>query len=331
MNTPDKGAVIVCALYRFTRFENYAEWREPLLEFLRENRIRGTLLLADEGINGTVAGPRESIDALKAFLGSRLGLSDIDYKESEADEQPFYRTKVKLKKEIVTMGVPGIDPLESAGTYVAPGDWNQLISDPSVVVIDTRNQYEVDIGTFEGALNPGTGSFREFPEFVEKNLDPEQHPRVAMFCTGGIRCEKSTAYLRERGFREVYHLQGGILRYLEEVPEEQSMWRGECFVFDNRVTVNHALLPGDYQLCGACRAPLSASDRRDSRFVRGVSCPHCHDHKTEQQRQRYAERERQLRLAEQRGEAHIGEDAQRAIQARRRRKHRERSATTTGK
>ncbi|MEX1058737.1 MAG: rhodanese-related sulfurtransferase, partial [Natronospirillum sp.] len=228
-----------------------------------------------------------------------------------------YRTKVKLKKEIVTLGVEGIDPERVVGTYVQPKDWNALIEDPDVVLVDTRNEYEVDIGTFKGALNPRTESFREFPAYVSTHLDPQKHKKVAMFCTGGIRCEKSTAYLKEQGFEEVYHLQGGILKYLEDIPEAESLWQGECFVFDHRVTVNHALLPGDYQLCGACRAPLSALARQSDQFVRGVSCPQCFAQKTPEQLHRYAEREKQLQLAKRRGEAHIGADAVREIERRR--------------
>ena len=308
---------VVCALYRFVALEDHAALREPLLSLLESHQVRGTLLLAREGINGTVAGSQAAIDALKAWFAADPRFDGIDYKESPAETQPFYRSKVKLKKEIVTLGVEGIDPRQVVGTYVEPKDWNRLISDPEVVLIDTRNDYEVDIGTFKGARNPQTDSFRQFPDYVDRHLDPKKHRKVAMFCTGGIRCEKSTAYLKEQGFAEVYHLRGGILRYLEEVPPEESLWQGECFVFDNRVTVNHALLPGDYQLCGACRAPLSAADRRSPDFVRGVSCPNCIDVKTPEQRRRYAEREKQLRLARERGEAHIGAEAQSALERRR--------------
>ncbi|MCH8550542.1 MAG: rhodanese-related sulfurtransferase [Natronospirillum sp.] len=321
---------VVCALYRFVSLDDHRSLREPLKTFLETHQIRGTLLLASEGINGTVAGSREAIDSLKDWFSRDSRFNGIDYKESLSDTQPFYRTKVKLKKEIVTLGVEGIDPQRVVGTYVEPADWNRLITDPDVVVVDTRNEYEVGIGTFKGALNPHTESFREFPEFVAQNLDPRKHRKVAMFCTGGIRCEKSTAYLKEQGFDEVYHLHGGILRYLEEVSESESLWEGECFVFDNRVTVNHALLPGDYQLCGACRAPLSAEDRKSSHFVRGISCPHCIDVKTPEQRRRYAEREKQLQLASKRGQAHIGADAvlqieqQRAEKQARRRRQAER-------
>lgn len=301
--------IVVCALYKFVSLNDHEALREPLLALLDAERIRGTLLLAAEGINGTVAGSRAAIDRLQAWFAADTRFAGIDYKESLSETQPFYRTKVKLKQEIVTLGVEGIDPRRVVGTYVEPKDWNALISDPEVVVIDTRNDYEVEIGTFKGAVNPHTESFREFPDYVKNNLDPAKHKKVAMFCTGGIRCEKSTAYLKEQGFDEVYHLHGGILKYLEEVPEEDSLWQGECFVFDNRVTVDHRLQPGHYQLCSACRAPLSRDDLQSPHYEHGVSCPHCHDRQTPEQRRRYAEREHQLQLAQARGEAHIGSDA----------------------
>lgn len=312
MAEQDKPQIVVCALYKFVTLIEHTQYRQPLLDFMEANGIRGTLLLATEGINGTVAGSRAAIDALQGWFAERPAFQGIDYKESLSDNQPFYRTKVKLKKEIVTLSVEGIDPQRVVGTYVQPKEWNALISDPEVLLIDTRNDYEVGIGTFKGAINPKTESFREFPDYVKTHLDPLKHKKVAMFCTGGIRCEKSTAYLKEQGFDEVYHLQGGILKYLEEVPEQESLWQGECFVFDNRVTVNHALLPGDYQLCAGCRAPLSADDRASPHFVRGVECPHCYDKHTPEQRRRYEEREKQLQLAKARGEAHLGADAVRA-------------------
>ena len=229
---------------------------------------------------------------------------------------PFYRTKVKLKKEIVTMGVEGIDPREVVGTYVKPTDWNALISDPEVVLVDTRNDYEVQIGTFEGALNPNTETFREFPEYVANNLDPEKNKKVAMFCTGGIRCEKSTAYLKEQGFEEVYHLEGGILKYLEEVPEQETMWQGECFVFDNRVAVNHSLEKGQYDQCHACRMPITEQEMQSEQYEKGISCPHCFDKVTDEQRARFAERQRQVELAKERGEDHIGADATETLKRR---------------
>ncbi|GAB3482996.1 oxygen-dependent tRNA uridine(34) hydroxylase TrhO [Marinomonas epiphytica] len=316
--------VVVCALYKFVTLENYQALREPLLSVLEENGIRGTLLLANEGINGTVAGSRQGIDTMLAWLDKQPGLNDIVYKESYDDAMPFYRTKVKLKKEIVTMGVEGIDPKKVVGTYVKPSEWNDLISDPDVVLVDTRNDYEVQIGTFKNAVNPKTDTFREFPDYVKDNLNPEKHKKVAMFCTGGIRCEKSTAYMKEQGFDEVYHLEGGILKYLEEVPQEDSMWEGECFVFDNRVSVNHALEKGEYDQCHACRMPITAEEKQDERYIQGVSCVHCADKYTDEQRQRFIERERQVQLAKSRGEEHIGAEVTEAVQKHRSEKELER-------
>jgi UPF0176 protein len=281
------------------------------------NKIRGTLLLASEGINGTVASNRQGIDALLAWFEKDARLGNIVVKESFENSNPFNRIKVKLKKEIVTMGIEGIDPKQVVGTYVKPKDWNALISDPDVVLVDTRNAYEVKVGTFEGALNPNTTNFREFPQYVRDNLDPKANKKVAMFCTGGIRCEKSTAYLKEQGFDEVYHLEGGILKYLEEVPEADTMWQGECFVFDNRVTVNHQLEKGAYDQCHACRLPITKEEQTSEKFLEGISCPHCFDTHTLDQRQRYEERQRQMELSKERGEAHIGADAVDTIAQRR--------------
>ncbi|EAQ63693.1 hypothetical protein MED121_03312 [Marinomonas sp. MED121] len=307
-NTPTANTeqVVVCALYKFVTLKNYVELREPLLACLTDNEVRGTLLLAEEGINGTVAGSRAGIDAMLAWLDQQPGLENIVSKESYDEAMPFYRTKVKLKKEIVTMGVEGIDPKEVVGTYVKPKDWNALISDPDVVLVDTRNDYEVQIGTFKNAVNPKTDTFREFPAYVEENMDPGKQKKVAMFCTGGIRCEKSTAYMKEQGFEEVYHLEGGILKYLEEVPKEETLWEGDCFVFDNRVSVNHDLEKGEYDQCHACRMPITKEEQEDERFQQGVSCHHCFDKYTDAQRQRFIERERQVQLAKERGEEHIG-------------------------
>ncbi|MCB1692761.1 MAG: rhodanese-related sulfurtransferase [Pseudomonadales bacterium] len=299
---------VVCALYRFVRLDDFESLRAPLLDLMHRHGVRGTLLLAPEGINGTVAGTRAGIDALLGYLHDDERFDGLGVKESRTDEIPFLRAKVKCKQEIVTMGVPGIDPSQSVGTYVAPADWNDLISDPEVLVIDTRNEYEVGIGTFEGAVNPHTNSFREFPDFA-KTLDPARHRKVAMFCTGGIRCEKSTAYLKSLGFNEVYHLNGGILKYLEEVPEASSLWRGECFVFDNRVTVDHQLARGTFDQCHACRMPISETDKKSNAFVAGVSCPHCIDRQNPSKEAGHRERERQQRLAAERGETHIGHDA----------------------
>ena len=300
--------IVVCALYKFVDLPHFESLRQPLLDVMEINGIRGTLLLAKEGINGTVAGSKAAIEHLRAWLDAQEGLANIDCKFSYHDEMPFNRSKVKLKKEIVTMGVEGIDPRRVVGTYVQPKDWNALIADPDVIVVDTRNDYEFEIGTFKRALNPNTESFREFPQYVKDNLDPKQHKKVAMFCTGGIRCEKSTAYLKEQGFEEVYHLQGGILKYLEEVPESESLWEGECFVFDERVAVNHQLEKGHYDQCHACRYPITDVDKASPKYQHQVSCPHCYDTLDEDKKARLLEREKQIRLAEQRGESHIGGD-----------------------
>ena len=299
--------IVVAALYKFASLPDYREMQAPLLQCCNTHQIKGTLLLAHEGINGTVAGSRESIDALLRHLRADPRLADIDHKESYADEMPFYRMKVRLKKEIVTLGVPGIDPNRKVGTYVPPEQWNALISDPDVVLVDTRNAYEYDIGTFKGAIDPHTATFREFPEFVSKNLDPDKHKKVAMFCTGGIRCEKASAYMLEQGYEEVYHLQGGILKYLEKVPAEESLWQGECFVFDQRVAVKHGLELGEHEQCHACRHPVSPQDKLSPLFEEGVSCPHCHATLSEAKRHSAAERQKQVELAMQRGEAHIGQ------------------------
>lgn len=316
--------IVVCALYKFVTLDNYETLKQPLLNFMLNRDIRGTLLLAREGINGTVAGSRDGIDALLDYLRQDPRLAEISYKESHTDTPPFMRSRVKLKKEIVTMGVEGIDPKKVVGTYVKPKDWNQLISAPDVLLVDTRNDYEVQVGTFKNALNPKTDSFREFPDYVKSQLDPAKHKKVAMFCTGGIRCEKSTAYLKEQGFEEVYHLEGGILKYLEEVPEQESLWQGECFVFDDRVTVNHQLEKGDYDQCHACRLPITEEDKQSPLYQKGVSCPHCYDQTSEEQKRRYAEREKQIQLARLRGEAHIGVETAEAVEKNRRRKQQQR-------
>ncbi|MBE0471348.1 MAG: rhodanese-related sulfurtransferase [Methyloprofundus sp.] len=309
--------IIVSALYKFATLEDFTELRKPLLQLMQDHQVKGTLLLAKEGVNGTIAGDRTGIDAVLNWLRSDSRLAGIESKESYESEMPFYRTKVKLKKEIVTMGVENIDPKKIVGTYVKPQDWNALISDPEVILIDTRNDYEVQIGGFKNAINPVTETFREFPQYVKENLDPNKHKKVAMYCTGGIRCEKSTAYLKEQGFENVYHLQGGVLKYLAEVPVEQSLWEGECFVFDNRVAVNHSLEKGQYDQCYACRYPITEQDKQSEHYQKGVSCPHCYNQANEQQRQRFQEREKQVQLAKQRGEAHIGSAARHASAERR--------------
>jgi UPF0176 protein len=298
--------IVVAALYRFTRLDNFAELREPLLDLMLAHNVRGTLLLAHEGINGTISGRREDVDTVLNWLRADPRLVELDHKESLVDEHPFLRTKVKLKKEIVTMGIEGVDPTRVVGTYLSGEDWNRVISDPETLLIDTRNDYEYEVGTFAGAINPHTRSFREFPDYVREHLDPQKHKRVAMFCTGGIRCEKSTAYLKEQGFDEVYHLKGGILKYLEETPKDNSLWQGECFVFDERVTVDHDLQPGSFDQCHACRRPISEQDKLSAHYQKGVSCPKCADEYSPEQRQRFAERQRQIDLARSRGQQHLG-------------------------
>lgn len=304
------SAVTVAALYHFVVLENFKELKDPLLNKMTDLGIKGTLLLAKEGINGTVAGEQSAIEQLIDWLKSDSRLASLRYKVSFDEDMPFYRTRVKLKKEIVTMGIEGIDPNHVVGTYVEPKDWNALISDPDVTLIDTRNDYETKIGTFKNALDPHTDSFRQFPDYVKKELDPKTNKKVAMFCTGGIRCEKSTAYLKELGYEEVFHLQGGILKYLEEIPEEESLWQGECFVFDNRVSVNHQLEKGKYDMCHGCRLPISEEDKKSPHYQQGVCCANCYDTISDQQKQRFMEREKQMQLAKDRGESHIGSDVE---------------------
>ncbi len=297
---------VVAALYKFVTLEDYEALREPLLDECLAAGIKGTLLLAREGINGTIAGSREGIDQVLSYLRTDERLIDLVHKESYDDHVPFYRMKVKLKKEIVTMGVEGVDPNERVGTYVKPAQWNALIADPEVVLIDTRNDYEVGIGTFKGAVDPKTTTFREFPAYVREHYDPAKHKKVAMFCTGGIRCEKASAFMLKEGFEEVYHLEGGILKYLEEVEPEQSAWEGECFVFDNRVSVDHYLEKGQYDQCHGCRRPITEDDKLSPRYQKGVCCPGCYDSVTDDQKARFAERQRQIELAAERNEQHIG-------------------------
>ena len=301
--------VTICALYKFARLDDFEEMQQPLKDFMVSVGARGTVLLAREGLNGTICGSQEAIEKILDFLAADERLGMIDHKLSYSEETPFKRLKVKLKKEIVTLGVADIDPTYSVGTYVKPSDWNDLISDPDVVLIDTRNNYEYEIGSFKGAINPNTESFREFPDYTKENLEQYRDKKVAMFCTGGIRCEKSTAYLKSQGFDEVYHLHGGILKYLEEVDEKDSLWDGECFVFDDRVAVKHNLERGQYDQCHACRYPITDVDKLHEHYEKGVSCPRCFGTKGDNQVSRYREREKQMQLARARGEAHIGDDA----------------------
>lgn len=309
MSTPNNGPIVVCALYKFVSLENFEDLREPLKKVMENQQVRGTLLLAHEGINGTIAGSRNGIDAVLAWLKQDPRLATIECKESFTDKLPFKRSKVKLKREIVTMGIEDIDPNQSAGAYVDPQEWNALISDPNVLLVDTRNDYEVEVGTFENAINPHTTSFREFPQYVKDHLENNKDKKIAMFCTGGIRCEKSTAFLKQQGFNEVFHLKGGILKYLEEVPQEKSLWKGECFVFDDRVTVDHSLEKGSYDQCYACRLPITEEDKTSEKYEKGVSCPYCFGKVSADQKKRFTEREKQMELARQRGEYHMGEDA----------------------
>lgn len=305
MDLSPREPVLVAALYRFARVDEPAQLRDRLAAICREKGLRGTLILAREGINGTVAGSEAGISALTAFLQDEAGLDGLELKFSRAARMPFHRMKVRVKREIVTMGVP-VDPPAEAGSYVEPAEWNALLADPDTIAIDTRNDYETALGTFSGAVDPGTSSFREFPAWAERNRDRLEGKKIAMFCTGGIRCEKATAYLRSLGLADVFHLKGGILKYLEEVPAEASRWQGECFVFDERVAVGHGLEAGCSVLCRACRRPLTSAEQASPLYAEGVSCPHCHGERSDADRQRYAERQRQVELAARRGAVHIG-------------------------
>ena len=296
----------VAALYHFTRFDDPSSLKGPLAALCCTNGVKGSLLLAQEGINGTIAGPRDGIDAVLAHIRALPGCAALEWKESHAPDMPFGRMKVRLKREIVTMGQPDVDPRAGTGHYVDPAGWNALISAPDVAVIDTRNDYEVAIGTFEGAIDPGTKSFGEFPQWWEDNRHRFHNKRIAMFCTGGIRCEKSTNYLLGQGVQDVYHLKGGILKYLEEMPAEQSLWNGACFVFDQRVSVEHGLKPGPHIMCHACRRPLWPEDRTRPEYEEGVQWHHCVEEFTPERREGFRERQRQIRLAAKRGTSHFG-------------------------
>ncbi|MBB3966507.1 UPF0176 protein [Rhizobium metallidurans] len=297
---------LVAALYHFVSVPHFESLRAPLQQLCEDNGVKGTLLLAHEGINGTIAGPDAGIVAVLAHLHAMPEFARLEHKESRASKMPFVRMKVKLKKEIVTMGVDNIDPNKIVGTYVAPKDWNALISDPDTIVIDTRNDYETAIGIFKGAVDPNTKTFREFPDWVKNNTGLHNKPKIAMYCTGGIRCEKATAFMKEQGFEEVYHLKGGILKYLEEVPQEESLWEGACFVFDERVSVEHGLKEGGHKLCHACRNPITAEEITSDKYEEGVSCSQCYDSRTEEDRLRFRQRQLQVALARKRGQKHIG-------------------------
>ena len=299
----------ICALYKFTRLDDFESIQLPLKTYLDSLSIRGTLLLAREGINGTISGSKGNLEKVLNYLQSDSRFIGLEFKYSYSNKAPFKRLKIKLKKEIVTMGLAQIDPTHSVGTYVKPKDWNELINDPDVVLIDTRNNYEYEIGSFKGAINPNTETFREFPSFTENSLEKYRNKKIAMFCTGGIRCEKSTAYLKSKGYENVFHLQGGILKYLEDVGENESLWEGECFVFDDRVAVKHNLEQGRYDQCHACRFPITKEDTMHPHYEKGASCPRCFGTKNSNQMNRYREREKQVQLAKKRGEEHIGNDA----------------------
>ena len=305
-----RSPFLTAAFYKFVDLPDYEERKAPLLAVCEQHHVKGLILLAREGINSTIAGAPPDVHAVLAYLRQDPLLADLQHKESYADKPPFYRMKVRLKQEIVTMGVPGISPTRMAGTYVQPADWNALIADPDVVLIDTRNDYEVEIGTFNGAINPHLKTFAELPAWTEHaaqlRMSTGKKPKIAMFCTGGIRCEKSTAFMRAQGFDEVYHLEGGILKYLETVGPEQSQWKGECFVFDERVSVGHGLVPGPHNLCRACRQPLEDGAQNSPLFEAGVSCPRCHASTSTTQKNSARERQRQWELAKARQQTHIG-------------------------
>lgn len=316
MNLPSNPANVeaaplcVAAFYHFTRFDAPTALRAPLLDLCNAHGVKGTILLAHEGFNGTIAGSDAGVAAVVAQLRALAGGGDFELKYAAAATPPFLRMKVRIKREIVTLGAPEADPTQASGNYVAPADWNALIDDPDTIIIDTRNDYEVRVGSFDRAINPATSRFADFPawfdDFAVRYADGPR-PRVAMFCTGGIRCEKSTALLRARGFNDVHHLHGGILRYLETVPAADSRWHGECFVFDGRVAVGYGLTPGTHDLCHACRMPVSTADRASPLYTPGVSCPHCHADRSDAQRAGYAERERQVARAAELGIAHLGD------------------------
>lgn len=321
-----KQAIVVMALYHFVELDELNVIREHFKRLMVRYRIKGTLILAGEGINGTVAGIKSSIDSLLGDLLADSRFSGMNYKFSYTSQMPFLRTSVKLKKEIVTIGLPTVSPNASRGIYVEPKDWNALISQSDVVVIDTRNDYEVEIGSFKNALNPNTTTFREFPEFVKQHLDPSVHRKIAMYCTGGIRCEKSTALLNDLGFEQVFHLKGGILKYLEEVPQSESLWDGECFVFDQRVSVNHDLAPGEYDQCYACRLPITEEDKQHPWYKPGIHCHRCYEKTDAKQKAAFNERQKQVVLAQARGEPHIGSDLNTIIGLRKADKRKRRSA-----
>ena len=300
---------VVAALYKFITIDDIESLRQTLQSLCDTNHVLGTILLADEGINATIAAPPNGMAALLQWLGDDARFSDLSIKFSFSHLQPFLRMKVRPKREIVTMGHPEINPAKQTGTYVDPKDWNQLVADPDTLLVDTRNGYETAIGMFKNAVDPKTTNFRDFPAWAKALADqpPEQRPKkIAMYCTGGIRCEKASALMQDMGFDNVYHLKGGILQYLEDIPETDSIWQGECFVFDGRVAVGHDLAPGSYDMCHACRMPLSDDDRAHADYQAGISCHNCKPTLNAERAARFAERQKQIQLAAQRGEAHLG-------------------------
>ena len=304
----NKNEILVAALYKFVEIDDLLSLQSNLYEICEKNNIMGTILIANEGINGTISGKTNEINQTISLLKSDKRFTNIEIKYSSTDKQPFHRMKVRLKKEIVTIGLPEINPNNKVGTYVKPDDWNDLISDPNVVVIDTRNKYETKIGSFQNALDPETSSFREFPDWVKKFKSSKENAnkKIAMFCTGGIRCEKASSLMKEEGFEDVYHLQGGILKYLETIDKENSLWNGECFVFDQRVCLTDELEVGSYKMCFACRMPITDEEMQNEKYIEGISCIYCYDKTTKEKKERFGSRQKQILLAKERGEKHLG-------------------------
>ena len=304
----NKNEILVAALYKFVEIDDLLSLQSNLYEICEENNIMGTILIANEGINGTISGKNNEINQTISLLKSDKRFANIEIKYSSTDKQPFHRMKVRLKKEIVTIGLPEINPNKKVGTYVKPDDWNDLISDPNVIVIDTRNKYETKIGSFQNALDPETSSFREFPDWVKKFKSSKENAnkKIAMFCTGGIRCEKASSLMKEEGFEDVYHLQGGILKYLETIDKENSLWNGECFVFDQRVCLTDELEVGSYKMCFACRMPITEEEMQNEKYIEGISCIYCYDKTTKEKKERFGSRQKQILLAKERGEKHLG-------------------------
>ena len=307
---------LTIAFYHFVSLENIDQLQLFILKFCQKKNIKGTILLASEGINGTISGEEKKIQQFIEFIKEDLFFKNkfkiLEHKESWSSKNPFYRMKVRLKKEIVALGVEGISPTKKVGKYVNPEEWNNLINDPNTIVIDTRNNYEVDIGTFKNSINPKTETFREFPSYVDKNLNNNEIKKVAMFCTGGIRCEKASSLMLEKGFKDVYHLKGGILKYLENIPKEESLWVGECFVFDQRVAITHGLNEGQYDQCYACRHPLSPNELKSTQYTKGISCPYCFNKLTQKKKAGVIERQKQIMLSKSKGENHIGDNQKKA-------------------